>query len=336
MIAITYTSIIFAILQILIIVVPVLLSVAFITIIERKVIGSIQRRVGPNIVGYFGLLQPFADALKLIAKEIIIPQQAMRTLFFLAPIVSLISSLLGWAIVPFGTGLAISDLSLGILYAIAVSSISVYGVLLAGWSANSKYAFIGALRSTAQMISYELILSSAILSVLFLVGSFSVTAIIESQNAVWFFLPLLPIVLIFFISALAETNRTPFDLPEAESELVAGFFTEHSAIIFVMFFLAEYASIVLISTLTAILFLGGYHVPEIFANYSFISLESLVLALKTSLFAFIFVWFRASLPRVRFSDLVEFCWLGLLPIVIAILVLIPSILVAFDIIPTLS
>lgn len=202
--------------EMLIVLLPVLLSVAFITVIERKVMGSIQRRIGPNVVGYYGLLQPFADALKLIVKEIVIPQQAIRTLFFLAPIISLISSLLGWAIVPFGSGLAITDLTLGILYSIAISSLSVYGILLAGWAANSKYAFIGALRSTAQIISYELILSSAILAVIFVVGSFNISAIVETQSAVWFAIPILPLVLIFFISALAETNRTPFDLPEAD------------------------------------------------------------------------------------------------------------------------
>jgi NADH-ubiquinone oxidoreductase chain 1 len=243
----------------------------------------------------------------------------------------LVFSLLGWAVIPFGSGLTITDFWGGILYSIAISSVGVYGILFAGWSANSKYAFLGSLRSTAQMISYELILSSAILAVILLTGSFNLTTIIEDQQAIWFVIPLLPIAILFFISALAETNRTPFDLPEAESELVAGFFTEHSSIIFVFFFLAEYCSIVLMSTLTGILFFGGYLMPEIMVNDTFINLQSLILALKTCLFCFVFVWFRATLPRLRYDQLITFMWTGLLPITIALLILVPSLLVAFDI-----
>jgi NADH:ubiquinone oxidoreductase subunit H len=233
-------AILYNLLEILIVLVPILLAVAFITIIERKVMGSIQRRIGPNVVGYYGVLQPFADALKLVVKEQVIPSQATKSLFFLAPIITLIFSLLGWGVIPFGPGLALSDFSLGILYSLALSSIGVYGILFAGWSANSKFAFLGALRSTAQMISYELIYSAAVLSVILLCGTFNITQIIEAQQTVWYVIPLLPIFILFFISALAETNRTPFDLPEAESELVAGFITEHSGMIFVFFFLAEY------------------------------------------------------------------------------------------------
>jgi len=210
----------YSLLEVLIILVPVLLAVAFMTIIERKVLAGMQRRIGPNVVGYYGTLQPFADALKLVVKEMVIPQHATRSLFFLAPVISLVFSLLGWAVVPFGSGLAITDFSLGILYSMAISSVGVYGVLWAGWSANSKYAFIGSLRSTAQMVSYELIFSSAVLTVIFLAGSFNITTIIEDQAAIWYVVPLLPLAMIFFVSALAETNRTPFDLPEAESELV--------------------------------------------------------------------------------------------------------------------
>ena len=316
-------------LEVLIVLVPVLLSVAFMTIIERKVLAGMQRRIGPNVVGYYGTLQPFADALKLVVKELIVPQHATRSLFFLAPIISLVFSLLGWAVIPFGSGLTITDFSLGILYTLAISSVGIYGVLFAGWSANSKYAFLGSLRSTAQMISYELILSSAVLTVIILTGSFNLTTIIEDQQAVWFVIPLLPLAMIFFVSALAETNRTPFDLPEAESELVAGFFTEHSSIIFVFFFLAEYCSIVLMSTLTAILFFGGYLMPELFVNDTFINLQAIVLALKTCLFAFVFVWFRATLPRLRFDQLISLCWTGFLPVVIALIVLVPSLLVAW-------
>jgi NADH-ubiquinone oxidoreductase chain 1 len=320
-------------LEVLIVLVPVLLAVAFMTIIERKQLAAMQRRVGPNTVGYYGVLQPFADALKLVVKETIIPAQSNKVLFYLAPIMTLIFSLLGWGVIPFGAGLTLSDFSLGLLYTLAVSSLGIYGVLFAGWSANSKYAFLGSLRSTASMISYELILSTAVLIVIFLTGSFNITTIIENQQAVWFVVPLLPVFVIFFISILAETNRTPFDLPEAESELVAGFFTEHSSIIFVFFFLGEYCSIVLMSTLTAILFFGGYNLTEIFVNDTFINLESIVLGLKTCLFCFLFVWFRATLPRLRYDQLMLFCWVGLLPIAIALTVLVPSILVAFDITP---
>ena len=230
---ITIINILLNLIDVLCIVLPVLLSVAFMTIIERKQLAAHQRRVGPNIVGYYGLLQPFADALKLILKETIIPSQSNKVLFFLAPISTLIFSLLGWGIIPFGQGLALSDFSLGILYTLALSSLGVYGVLLAGWSANSKYAFLGSLRSTAAMISYELILSSAILIIILLTGSLNYNTIIEIQQSVWFIIPLLPVFIFYFIAILAETSRTPFDLQEAGSELVAGFFTEDSSVPFV-------------------------------------------------------------------------------------------------------
>jgi len=272
-----------------------------------------------------------ADALKLVLKEQIIPSQAQKSLFFLAPMISLIFSLLGWGVIPFGEGLTLTDFSLGILYSLCLSSIGVYGILFAGWSANSKYAFLGSLRSTAQMISYELIYSACVLAVILVCGTFNITEIIESQQTVWYIIPLLPIFILFFVSALAETNRTPFDLVEAESELVAGFITEHSGIIFVFFFLAEYCSIVLISTFTAILFIGGYHIPEIFSNSSFINLQSLILGIKALFFIFVFVWIRATLPRMRYDTLIVFCWTGILPMAIALLILVPSILIAFDI-----
>ncbi|BEJ18286.1 NADH dehydrogenase subunit 1 (mitochondrion) [Cutaneotrichosporon sp. HIS471] len=358
-------------LQVLVVLVPILLAVAFITVIERKVMGSIQRRVGPNKVGYYGVLQPFADALKLVVKETVVPAHATKSLFFLAPVITLVFRLLGWAVIPFGAGLRISDFPLGILYTLAISSIGIYGVLFAGWAANSKYAFLGSLRSTAQMISYELVLSASILTVILLAGTFNMTGIIEAQESVWFIVPLLPLFIIFFISALAETNRTPFDLPEAESELVAGFFTEHSGMIFVFFFLGEYTSIVLMSCLTRILFLGGYNMTELFTNETFINLQSIILRLKTCIFMFIFVswtnvkikklliylimfphtrtrsierlkhliyviillWTRATFPRLRYDQLMTFMWTGMLPVAIALVVLVPSILVAFDIAP---
>jgi NADH-ubiquinone oxidoreductase chain 1 len=326
-------NILYSLLEVLIVMVPVLLSVAFMTIIERKVLASMQRRVGPNVVGVYGILQPFADALKLIVKETVIPQHATRSIFILAPIVSLVFSLLGWAVIPFGSGLAITDFELGVIYSLAISSMGIYGVLLAGWAANSKYAFLGSLRSTAQMISYELILSSGVLCVIFLSGTFNYTHLILNQQAIWYIIPLLPVFIVFFISVLAETNRTPFDLPEAESELVAGFFTEHSSVVFVFFFLAEYSSIVLMSTLTAILFLGGFLSPEIILNSTWFNIQSIILALKTSLFCFIFVWFRATLPRLRYDQLIKVCWIEILPMVIGFIILVPSVLVAFDITP---
>lgn len=235
--------------------------------------------------------------------------------------------------IPFGQGLQLADLSLGILYTLALSSLGVYGVLLAGWSANSKYAFLGSLRSTAAMISYELILSSAILIIILLTGSLNYITIIEIQESIWFIIPLLPVFIFYFISILAETSRTPFDLQEAESELVAGFFTEHSSVPFVFFFLGEYSSIVLFSCITAILFLGGYNLPELFINDFVLNIQSLILGIKTCIFCFLFVLFRATLPRLRYDQLISLCWLNLLPICVAFIILVPSILIAFDIAP---
>ena len=330
---ITIINVLISLIDVLVVILPVLLSVAFMTIIERKQLAAHQRRVGPNTVGYYGILQPFSDALKLILKETVVPSQSNKTIFYLSPVSSLVFSYLGRGVIPFGQGLAISDFSLGILYTLALSSLGVYGILFSGWSANSKYAFLGSLRSTASMISYELILSSAVLIIILLSGSFNFTVIIEQQQAIWFIVPLFPIFIFYFISILAETSRTPFDLQEAESELVAGFFTEHSSVPFVFFFLAEYGSIVLFSTITAIFFLGGYNLPELFVNNSFINLQSIILGIKTCIFCFMFVWFRATLPRMRYDALIELCWLNLLPIAVAFIILVPSILVAFDIAP---
>jgi NADH-ubiquinone oxidoreductase chain 1 len=334
-----------SILEVVIVTVPSLLTVAFVTIAERKTMASMQRRLGPNIVGYYGLLQAFADALKLLLKEYVSPTQANLGLFFLGPIITLIFSLFGYLVIPYGPGLALSDFNLGILYTLAVSSLATYGILLAGWSANSKYAFLGSLRSTAQLISYELILSSVILLVIMLTGSLNMTVNIEAQRVVWFILPLFPIFIIFFIGAVAETNRAPFDLAEAESELVSGFMTEHAAVIFVFFFLAEYASIVLICTLTSILFLGGYlynFMPFININYYNLFdnplleglIYSLSLGIKSAILIFVFIWVRASFPRIRFDQLMSFCWTILLPIVISFVVLVPCIVYSFEIIPT--
>jgi NADH-ubiquinone oxidoreductase chain 1 len=342
-------SIFISIIEVILVVVPALLVVAFTTIAERKTMASMQRRLGPNIVGYYGLLQAFADALKLLLKEYVGPTQANLILFFLGPMITLTFSLLGYAVIPYGPGLSIGDLGLGILYMLAVSSLATYGILLAGWSANSKYAFLGSLRSTAQLISYELILSSAILLVVLLTGSLNLTVNIEAQKIVIFALPLFPVFMIFFIGCIAETNRAPFDLAEAESELVSGFMTEHSAAIFVFFFLAEYASIVLICIFTSILFLGGY--LTIFSLHSLLNIMyylnielyfmdtninifivmfqglvySLSLGLKSCILIFTFIWVRASFPRIRFDQLMSYCWTVLLPIVIGLIILIPCI-----------
>lgn len=353
-----------AIVEVILVVVPALLTVAFVTVAERKTMASMQRRLGPNIVGYYGLLQAFADALKLLLKEYVGPTQANLILFFLGPIITLIFALLGYAVIPYGPGLTIADLNLGILYMLAVSSLSTYGILLAGWSANSKYAFLGSLRSTAQLISYELILSSAILIVVLLTGNLNLTINVEAQKVVFFVLPLLPVFIIFFIGCIAETNRAPFDLAEAESELVSGFMTEHSAVIFVFFFLAEYASIVLICIFTSILFLGGYlkiFSLDILVNVFFILdiinidsfhgfftetnvnlysvvleglISSLMLGLKSCIMIFVFIWARASLPRIRFDQLMSYCWTILLPIVIAFIILLPCVVYSLSLIPT--
>lgn len=353
-----YAPTLISIVEVLLVTVPVLLIVAYVTVAERKTMASMQRRLGPNLVGYYGLLQAFADALKLLLKEFVSPTQANLGLFFLGPVITLIFSLLGYLVVPYGPGLALSDFNLGILYTLAVSSLSTYGILLAGWSANSKYAFLGSLRSTAQLISYELILSSAILLVVMLTGSLNLTVNIEAQRIVWFIIPLFPVFIIFFIGSIAETNRAPFDLAEAESELVSGFMTEHAAVVFVFFFLAEYASIVLICILISLFFLGGYlynYLPlftliqyfdfEYYINnlnnkslFSDSLIEGLLyglaIGIKSCLMIFVFIWARASFPRIRFDQLMSFCWTILLPIVIALVILVPCILYSNDSIPT--
>ena len=320
---------IISIIEGLLLILPILIAVAFVTISERKTMASMQRRLGPNRVGIYGLLQAFADALKLLLKEFIAPTQANIIIFFLGPILTLIFSLLGFLVIPFSSGLYISDYNLGLLYMLAVGSLSGYGILLAGWSANSKYAFLGSLRSTAQLISYELILSSVLIIVILLAGSLNIITIIESQKVVIYLLPLLPLFLVFFIASIAETNRAPFDLAEAESELVSGFMTEHSASIFVFFFLGEYASIVLICILNSVLFLGGY--LNVFTYDSYLS--PLNLALKTAILIFIFIWVRASFPRIRFDQLMSVCWTVLLPVTIAFVVLIPCLIWGLYILP---
>lgn len=358
-----YFPTLISIIEVVLVFVPALLAVAYTTVAERKTMASMQRRLGPNAVGYYGLLQAFADALKLLLKEYVAPTQANIILFFLGPVITLIFALLGYSVVPYGPGLAVSDFNLGIFYMLAVSSLATYGILLAGWSANSKYAFLGSLRSTAQLISYELVLSSAILLVIFLTGSLNLTVNVESQRAVWFILPLFPVFIIFFIGSIAETNRAPFDLAEAESELVSGFMTEHAAVVFVFFFLAEYGSIVLMCILTSILFIGGYllidysylyNILDLFSYFFFTDsilylehcitnilsnplieglLYGLSLGIKSSAMVFTFIWARASFPRIRFDQLMAFCWTVLLPIVFALIVLVPCVLYSYNIFP---
>lgn len=344
----------------LLIAIPVLLIVAFITLAERKSMASMQRRIGPNSTGYLGLLQAFADALKLLLKEYVGPAQANPILFFMGPIITLNFSLLGYAVIPYGPSLTIGDVELGVLYVLAVSSLSTYGILLAGWSANSKYAFLGSLRSTAQLISYELILSSVILLVIMFTGSLNLTVNVETQKVGYLILPLLPLFIIFYIGCIAETNRAPFDLAEAESELVSGFMTEHSAVIFVFFFLAEYASIILICLLTSILFLGGYLkifsldiITEICFFFNLISvtefisfsgetdlsffdvflaglISSLSLGFKSCIMIFLFILARAAFPRIRFDQLMSYCWTILLPIIIALILIIPGVILGLS------
>ena len=423
--------------EVLIVIIPVLMTVAFVTVAERKTMASMQRRLGPNIVGYYGLLQAFADALKLLIKEYVYPTQANIILFFVGPLITLLFSLYGYAIIPYGPGISIYDFNFGLLYMLIVSSLATYGILLAGWSANSKYAFLGSLRSTAQLISYELILSSALLLIVLLTGTLNLSVIVEMQKATWFILPLFPLFYIFFIASIAETNRAPFDLAEAESELVSGFMTEHAAGIFVFFFLGEYASIILICILITLILLGGYDIVTIiffienivntFISFFFASIYTLFLnikffllyfsnffqvnynmhnlytinlfnilnsikegfqfnqyidiisynysnymklnidyvlydalekfnlsnnfniiveifknisdskillsltytlgiSIKTIILIFSFIWVRASFPRIRYDQLMSFCWTKLLPLIIGIIIIIPCII----------
>jgi len=277
---------------------------------------------------YYGLLQAFADALKLLVKELVLPSNTDKILFVLAPMISLVCGLLVWTLIPYGKGLVIADFSLGIVTILAISSVAAYGIILAGWASNNKYSFIGSLRATAQLISYEVVFGLIILLVIFFVGSFNLTAIIESQKAIWYIIPLFPIALMFLIAVLAESNRAPFDLPESESELTAGFMTEYSAFPFVFFFLAEYGAIVFLSTLSSILFLGGYLVPGFESNGL---VTGLSLGLKTSMLLFILIWIRASFPRLRYDQLMSAIWCNMLPIVIAFSILIPCIIKAFEI-----
>jgi NADH-quinone oxidoreductase subunit H len=318
--------------QILAIVVPLLVAVAFLTLAERKVIAAMQLRKGPNVVGPFGILQPFADGLKLLLKETVIPSGANRIVFVAAPMLTFTLSLVAWAVIPFDVGVVLADINVGILYLFAISSLSVYGIIMAGWASNSKYAFLGALRSAAQMVSYEVSIGFVIITVLLCVGSLNITDIVLAQKNVWFFLPLLPMFIIFFVSALAETNRAPFDLPEGESEIVAGYFVEYSSMSFALFFLGEYAAMILMSAMTSILFLGGWLPPIDVAPFNWIP-GPIWFALKVSFCLFTFLWVRATLPRYRYDQLMRLGWKVFLPFSLLWVVVTAGALMAFGWVP---
>ena len=320
------------VIKIVAIIVPVMVAVAYLTYVERKVIGAMHLRRGPNMVGPFGLLQPIADGLKLFLKETIIPSGANRVVFILAPCVTFVLALIGWAVIPFGDGLVLADINVGILYLFAISSLGVYGVLMAGWASNSRYAFLGALRSAAQMVSYEISMGFIIVTVLLLAGSLNLSDIVKAQENVWFVVPLLPMAVIFFVSTLAETNRHPFDLPEAESELVAGYNVEYSAMTFALFFLGEYANMILMASLTTILFLGGWLPPMDIYPLNLVP-GPVWFALKLASVLFVFLWVRATFPRYRYDQLMRLGWKVFLPISLAAVVIVGGVVVAFDLAP---
>lgn len=311
------------IIKILVIVIPLLLGVAYLTYAERKVIGYIQVRIGPNRVGFKGLLQPIADLFKLITKEIIIPTKSNRYLFVIAPLFALAPALAGWAVIPFSQGIVLANINAGLLYVFAMSSLGVYGVLIAGWASNSKYAMFGALRSAAQTVSYEIAMGFAIVGVLLAAGSLNLTDIVNSQHGGlwhWWFLPLLPLFMVFWIAGIAETNRAPFDLAEGESEIVAGFHVEYSGIGFAIFFLSEYASMILISTILSLLFLGGWLSPfegiPVLEDIFFVVPGFVWLLIKISFFLFVYLWVRATFPRYRYDQLMRLGWKVLIPVTI--------------------
>jgi len=320
------------VLQIIAIVLPLIIAVAYLTYAERKVMAAMQLRQGPMVVGPFGLLQPIADGLKLLSKETIIPSGANRMLFILAPMITFFLSLVAWAVIPFDDGWVIADINVGILYLFAISSLGVYGIIIAGWSSNSKYAFLGGLRSAAQMVSYEVSIGFVMISVLLCVGSLRISDIVHAQETIWFAIPLLPMFVIFFISALAETNRAPFDLPEGESEITGGFMVEYSSMTYALFFLGEYANMILMSGMTSILFLGGWLPPFGFAPFTWI--PGVIWFVAKILFClFVFIWVRATLPRFRYDQLMRLGWKVFLPFSLAWVVITAGVLTAFGWLP---
>lgn len=298
---------------------PLLIAIAYLTLIERKVIASMQRRKGPNVIGFFGLLQPFADVLKLMVKETVIPSVSNRIIFLIAPVITLFFSLLSWVVIPVAYGKVLSDIDLGILYVLAVSSLGVYGIILSGWSSNSRYAFLGSLRSTAQMVSYEISIALVIINILLCTQSLNLSNIVWFQQiATWLVFPFLIVSVMFFISALAETNRPPFDLPEAEAELVAGYFVEYSSMTFALFFVAEYGSILLMCCNFTIFFLGGW-----------LPFSVVFFSIKVLVVVFAFVWVRAAFPRYRYDQLMRLGWKILLPLSLAHIIFISGVLMLF-------
>ena len=323
--------------EVLAIVIPLLIAVAYYTYAERKVLAWAQLRKGPNVVGPFGLLQPIADAVKLLMKETVIPSGANPLVFVAAPMLTFVLALIAWAVIPFDDGLVLADVNVGILYLFAISSLGVYGVIMAGWASNSRYAFLGALRSAAQMVSYEVSIGFVIVCVLLLAGSLNLSVVVTAQDRGWGlfgwnWLPLLPMFVVFLVSMLAETNRAPFDLPEGESELVAGFFVEYSSMSFALFFLGEYANMLLMSGLTAVLFLGGWLPPVNVAPFTWIP-GPVWFALKIALVAFFFLWVRATFPRYRYDQLMRLGWKVFLPLSLFWLVLTAGVLVAMGWVP---
>jgi len=312
--------------KIIAIVVPLILSVAYLTLAERKVIGYMQVRIGPNRVGYKGLLQPFADVLKLLVKEVIVPSGANKFLFMLAPVLAIMPALAAWAVVPFSPELVLADVNAGLLYVMAITSMGVYGVIIAGWASNSKYAFLGAMRSAAQIVSYEIAMGFALVCVLMMSGSLNLSTIVNEQKSDWGLLgwnliPLLPMFLVYFISGVAETNRAPFDVAEGESEIVAGFHVEYSGTAFAVFFLAEYANMILVSAMASIMFLGGWLSPVPFVPDGFPWL-----AIKMAFLLFCFLWFRATFPRYRYDQIMRLGWKVFIPLTIVWLVLVAGLM----------
>ncbi len=326
---------IWIVILVLCIVVPVLLAVAYLTYAERKVIGWMQLRKGPNVVGPFGLLQPFADGLKLFLKETIVPSGANKALFLFAPMLTLTLGMVAWAVIPFDEGWVLADINVGVLYLFAISSLGVYGVIIAGWASNSKYAFLGAMRSAAQMVSYEVSIGFVIITVLLCVGSLNLSEIVRAQSGGilnWFFLPLFPMFVVFFVSSLAETNRAPFDLPEAEAELVSGYNVEYSSMAFALFFLGEYGNMILMSGMTVVLFLGGWMAPLDIAPFNLVP-GPIWFALKIATVLFFFLWVRATFPRYRYDQLMRLGWKVFLPFTLFWVAATAGFLVAFDKVP---
>jgi NADH-quinone oxidoreductase subunit H len=318
--------------QILLVTVPLLVAVAYYTYAERKVLAFSQLRKGPNVVGPFGLLQPIADGLKMLVKETIIPSGANRLVFIAAPMVTFTLALVAWAVIPFDFGVVIADINVGILYLFAISSLSVYGIIMAGWASNSRYAFLGALRAAAQMVSYEVSIGFVLVTVLLCAGSLNLSEIVLAQRTIWYVIPLLPMAVIFFISGLAETNRAPFDLVEGESELVAGYFVEYSSMSFALFYLGEYGNMILVSAMTAILFLGGWLAPFGIPPFTWVP-GVIWFLLKVAFVMFCILWVRATFPRFRYDQLMRLGWKVFLPFSLVWLVLTAGVLVAFDWLP---